>query len=1017
MSEGVDVGAGTVANLVGELSQEVKAVLEHEAAGDLPLDVAVHIEKINRILQTARQELGIGGTVPQRTPPAPPQVKSERERKLEERRRAIQRNRSELLREEEGRTQERAAQAAKEAEQSRRDAEAAAARVRQQEAEIAQLRRENAQFHQQCAGCQCSAKPTATAATAAAAAASAAMNDDDASHRGTQRVKVLLHVESPKAAAPSRKEKKDLYRAAHPFGATAAKHLTIKKGDILEIIARPSAWWKARNEAGEEGLVPSNYLEAVEQEEEPAPIEEMVEEEPKLREGRVHSLAKEDRWKRTSMHMDQISNDVINQVKGWEERKKEFQVSMENVLASSKAQLDRLCSEFMMRYKAAINKLEGEGGAEREAEVAKLSSVRSAFLRAVEVEKKRLFGKAGQMFEDDDIVTPVVVMITSMQRQVSGVDHSLVMAQAVIRGHLARRKWRPVLKQMKARSHIAREIHATEKQYLQSLKVLVKVFKGRLDGEHAKQSLISSPSCSKADIATIFAHVDSIISVNSELLSRLDERMANWSNNQLLGDIFEEITPYLKVYIQFVNNYDNVQAVLEKNMKKPAFAHSLEKAKKNPEARHLDIQSYLIMPVQRVPRYALLLRDLLKKTPRWHRDYASIKRAQNAVSKVAETINEDKREEESMRKVRSISELLGHKCEDLVQPQRRFVHQGTLIADSLFFCAPGDKELTQPYECHLFLFNDLLVIATKPHQMMATTLVKSVLGGEEAYKVREKLELDSIRVGQVPRKDENSLYAFYIQYKSRAPDHFYCHTYVELTDWLRLFADAIQMQEFKRSTLRLEEEPDPFAMPSHKNKLAAELSDEFDDDIAEASDIVGFANTPVRPTGRPTLRMTSPSGPKVSEFDRENESRLKNVPHSPIREILPYLTEALWLYKELFQVPIELQTFIPEYCAKLPPGYLVELNNRLQLLKRRLADLGTVHDRITRTIQSEKVSADLNVTVLAGKAHLFDLFVWVQQSFPANGDNQRPRDLLNALIQWYNDLCRSWQLVLDEPAS
>lgn len=1003
-----------VAGLIDSLSVEVRGAIEQEGAEQWPVEVSIQLEKLRRSLTNARNALRRGEAPPSRAAPAPPQQAAaaglnERARRLEERRREVEKGRSELLAEEEAKTRERAAQAAAEAERTRKEGEQAKKKVREQEAEIGRLKKLNTLLKQQC---QCGG----------VAKAAAKAVEEEASHRGTQRVKVLYHVESPRGTSgqddvPLKKERKDMYRAAHTFNGTAAKHLSIRKGDLLEILAKPSGWWRARNDAGKEGLVPSNYLVAVDPEPEGEAALPVVEEQSvTLRQDRVHGKVKDDKWKRTSMHMDQISNDVINQVKGWEESKVEFQSSMENVLASSKGQLERLCNEFMARYKAAIDAVAGVAGEGGEVEDAsKIRSFRSEFLRAVEVERKRLLGKAEKLFVDEDIVSPVVLMITSMQRQVSGVDHSLVMAQAVIRGHLTRKKWRPVLKQMKARTHIAREIHATEQQYLQSLKVLVNVFKGRLDSEHAKQSLISSPSCSKADIATIFAHIDSIISVNSELLSRLEARMAEWSNNQLLGDIFEEITPYLKVYIQYVNNYDNVQAVLEKNMKKPAFAASLEKARKNPEARSLDIQSYLIMPVQRVPRYALLLRDLLKKTPRWHRDYASLKKAQSAVSKVAETINEDKREEESMRKVRSISELLGHKCEDLVQPQRRFVHQGALISDSLFFCAPAEKELTEPYECHLFLFNDLLVIATKPHQLLATTLVKSVLGGEEAYKVREKLEIDSIKVGQLPRKDEAALYSFYIQYKNRAPDHFYCHTYVEMTDWLRLFADTIQMQEFKRSTLRLEEEPfDPFAMPSHKSKIAAELSDDLED-LGDDSDIVNFVNTPVRPSTRPRLQ-GSPAG-HVSEFDRENQERLKSLPHSPIREILPYLTEALWLYKELFQVPIELQTFIPEYCAKLPPGYLVELNTRLQLLKRRLGDLGHVHDRITKAIQSEKVSADLNVSVLAGKKHLFDLFVWVQQSFPPSGDNQRPRDLLNALIQWYNDLCRSWQLVLDQPAS
>lgn len=541
------------AGLIDSLAADVRGVLEQDGAEQWPVEVAVQLEKLSRNLANARNAMRRGEAPPSRAAPAPPQValpgQDERTRRLEERRREIEKGRTALLTEEEAKTRERAAQAAAEAERTRSEGEEAKKKVLEQEAEIEHLKNQNSLLVQQC---QCGA-----AAQVAA----------DTSHRGAQKVKVLFHVESPRgssgqAEATPQKEQKEMYRAAHTFNGTAAKHLSIKKGDILEIVAKPSGWWKARNEAAEEGLVPSNYLVAIDPkpEVEELPLVEAKEEEVRLRQDRVHGGKKDTQWKRTSMHIDQISNDVINQVKGWEESKVEFQTSMENVLASSKGQLERMCNDFMTRYKAAIDTVADVAGAAGDVEdPSKIRSFRSEFLRAVEVERKRLLSKAETLFVDEDIVSPVVLMITSMQRQVSGVDHSLVMAQAVIRGHLARKKWRPVLKQMKARSHIAREIHATEKQYLQSLHVLMNVFKARLDSEHAKQSLISSPSCSKADIATIFAHVDSIISVNSELLSRLDKRMADWTNNQLLGDIFEEITPYLKVYIQYVNNYDNVQ--------------------------------------------------------------------------------------------------------------------------------------------------------------------------------------------------------------------------------------------------------------------------------------------------------------------------------------------------------------------------------------------------------------------------------------------------------------------------
>jgi hypothetical protein len=39
-----------------------------------------------------------------------------------------------------------------------------------------------------------------------------------------------------------------------------------------------------------------------------------------------------------------------------------------------------------------------------------------------------------------------------------------------------------------------------------------------------------------------------------------------------------------------------------------------------------DIFAYLIMPVQRIPRYQLLLRDLLKHTEKDHNDYESLQK-------------------------------------------------------------------------------------------------------------------------------------------------------------------------------------------------------------------------------------------------------------------------------------------------------------------------------------------------------------------------------------------------------
>lgn len=51
------------------------------------------------------------------------------------------------------------------------------------------------------------------------------------------------------------------YVGIFDYDARTNDDLTIKKGDLLEITYRKNtAWWKAKNEKGQEGWIPSNYV-------------------------------------------------------------------------------------------------------------------------------------------------------------------------------------------------------------------------------------------------------------------------------------------------------------------------------------------------------------------------------------------------------------------------------------------------------------------------------------------------------------------------------------------------------------------------------------------------------------------------------------------------------------------------------------------------------------------------------------------------------------------------------------
>jgi len=72
------------------------------------------------------------------------------------------------------------------------------------------------------------------------------------------------------------------------------------------------------------------------------------------------------------------------------------------------------------------------------------------------------------------------------------------------------------------------------------------------------------------------------------------------------------------------------------------------------ELRGAGLSHYLIQPIQRLPRYMLLLDQLLKFTPPHHIDHRNLDLAFNKVKKITEYLNEAKRNAESSNKIMEI---------------------------------------------------------------------------------------------------------------------------------------------------------------------------------------------------------------------------------------------------------------------------------------------------------------------------------------------------------------------------
>lgn len=68
----------------------------------------------------------------------------------------------------------------------------------------------------------------------------------------------------------------------------------------------------------------------------------------------------------------------------------------------------------------------------------------------------------------------------------------------------------------------------------------------------------------------------------------------------------------------------------------------------------LSLDDLLIKPVQRIPRYALFIKDLLKHTSTSHPDHSPLLQALGELTTLAERVNESQRESHRLERQREL---------------------------------------------------------------------------------------------------------------------------------------------------------------------------------------------------------------------------------------------------------------------------------------------------------------------------------------------------------------------------
>ncbi|XP_068109741.1 FYVE, RhoGEF and PH domain-containing protein 3 [Hyperolius riggenbachi] len=320
--------------------------------------------------------------------------------------------------------------------------------------------------------------------------------------------------------------------------------------------------------------------------------------------------------------------------------------------------------------------------------------------------------------------------------------------------------------------NIANELLHTEEAYVKRLHLLDQVFCTKLSAAGIPPEVTTG----------IFSNTSSIYCFHGQfLLPELKARITQeWNTNPRIGDILQKLAPFLKMYGEYVKNFDKAMDMVNTwTQRSPVFKEVIHTIQKDEVCGNLTLQHHMLEPVQRIPRYELLLKDYLKKLPEDSLDRKDSEKSLELISTAANHSNAAIRKMEKMHKLLEVYEKLGGE-EDIVNPANEFIKEGHIQKLSAKNGTAQDR--------YLYLFNSMMLYCVPKLRLMG-----------QKFSVREKIDIAGIQVQEIVKP--NSSHTFLITGKKRSLE-LQARTEEEKRDWIQVIQATIEKHKQNSETFR-----------------------------------------------------------------------------------------------------------------------------------------------------------------------------------------------------------------------
>ena len=334
------------------------------------------------------------------------------------------------------------------------------------------------------------------------------------------------------------------------------------------------------------------------------------------------------------------------------------------------------------------------------------------------------------------VLEPIVGTAVSPTTSAAATPHDdrtnkVIKIQALVRGALERLRH----KHWRYRYLKVKEMVDTEETYLKALDLGWNYFLNPLQ----TMIKVGDPIINQEGIDVIFSTLEQIRKNNKELLTMLKARLNTWHVDQLVGDVFNDALTNKKLlqpHVDFIQAYSkSTEGRMRLTKEIGAFSQLLAVIRMLPPMEGRSLEDILINPIQRIPRYILLLNDMLKHTPEHHPDFQNLQTAASAFQNFATFINENNRRAETMTDINL--RLIGYELLP-ENAERKLIHEGRLTQ-----LGPSKNEKIPRY---VFLFNDVIVFGKDSNKKKKSASVKSASPAETLRGVTSKY-IAMIKIG------------------------------------------------------------------------------------------------------------------------------------------------------------------------------------------------------------------------------------------------------------------------------